>query len=113
MKIHNLTPHPITLVTLEGKDISFPPAMEPARIHSSFCPIDSFEVEGGEEVQLLMEEFGEIQFLPEPQEGVILLVSRMVAEVARDRQDLFFPVDLRRDKIGRITGAFGISWFTS
>lgn len=43
--------------------------------------------------------------LPAPQPGVAYIVSRVVAEAARGRDDLFIVDDAVRDGEGRIVGA--------
>ena len=42
--------------------------------------------------------------LPDPVPGVLLIVSRMVAEHTAGRDDLVFPDDLVRDESGAVTG---------
>lgn len=43
--------------------------------------------------------------LPEPEEGVLLVTSRVVASFRPDRTDLVWPDDLLRDEAGRVVGA--------
>lgn len=49
--------------------------------------------------------FGEVEGLPEPQEGTIFIVSALVAQALRGvRDDLVIPDDTVRDEQGRIIG---------
>jgi len=47
---------------------------------------------------------GEVTDLPAPEDGVILIVSRVLAQALPSRTDLRFPHDAVRDEQGRITG---------
>jgi hypothetical protein len=50
--------------------------------------------------------------LPEFQENVVIIVSRMVAEAHPERHDLVFPDSLTRDNKGNVIGcnALGSLW---
>lgn len=48
---------------------------------------------------------GQVENLPAPQPWVAYIVSRVVAEAARGRDDLFIVDDAVRDGEGRIVGA--------
>lgn len=50
--------------------------------------------------------YGEVTGLPEPEDGVLYIVSMMVLEACR-REDLIAPVDMVRDNTGRIIGCRG------
>lgn len=52
--------------------------------------------------------YGDITGLPEPQEGVIYIVSALVALAAR-REDVLFPGPAIRDAEGRIVACRGLS----
>lgn len=54
---------------------------------------------------LVLLALGEVTDLPDPEDGVILIVSRVVAQALPSRRDLWFPHDMVRDEQGRITGA--------
>jgi hypothetical protein len=53
--------------------------------------------------------FGRVYNLPEQEEGVVLIVSRPVAEARPDRHDLLFPGPGIRDDNGKIIGCRGLS----
>ena len=48
--------------------------------------------------------FGAVEGLPDPEEGVVWIVSRVVAEAAKERDDLLVTDDAVRDDQGRIIG---------
>jgi hypothetical protein len=45
---------------------------------------------------------GQVVDLPEPQDDTLYIVSRAVAEAARDRDDLVVPDNVIRDDQGRV-----------
>ena len=111
VRLRNLTPHPVTIVIPGGRSMTIPTDPEgPAR-----C-IPTTEVVG--KVMVITPDGGDVEFvpvrrtvmgavtgLPDPEPGVLLLVSRVVAEAARDRKDLVIVDDTVRDDQGRIIGA--------
>ncbi|MBY6277852.1 MAG: hypothetical protein CWE10_16985 [Symbiobacterium thermophilum] len=103
MRLVNLTPHPVTLI-VGDQTLTIPPEPTPARCSETRTVVGSVEVDGLE-VPVTRVGFGQVQGLPAPREGVLYVVSRMVAEACRDRADLVIPDDLVRDAEGRIIGA--------
>ena len=99
MKFINLTPHQIT-DALTG--VSFPPSGDVARVAATFSPAGEA---GG--VQLFRRTFGEVTGLPAPQDGVLLIVSALVADAAKDRTDLVSPGELVRNSDGQPIGCKG------
>jgi len=104
MKFLNLTPHPITIV--EGEQSTVYPVDGPA-------PRLAVEREalgqiGG--ISVVRSTMGEPTGLPEPQDGVIIIVSALVAEHASvaGRADLAYPGEAIRDPEGKIVGAKGL-----
>lgn len=85
-KLINLTRHNITLKQL-GTSYQFPISGEVARVTES----TNYIVRDG----LLLKEITDQRLvgLPEPNDEIVLIVSRVVAEHCR-RQDLLFPDDL-------------------
>lgn len=79
MKFINLTPHAIKLN--DGTEIA--PSGTIARVNSEYT-----EFNGNGVCQVV---FGDVQNLPAPQEGVLYIVSGMVAAAAKDRSDLVAP----------------------
>lgn len=124
-KIVNLTPHQINFIiryaleigrnelgtpkyVTEERSYSIPPSGVVARCKVDRQIIDSFileDVDGWDiTVPVTSARFGEVEGLPEPEEGVIYIVSNMVAQAVPDREDVFFPDDIVRDEHGNVIG---------
>ena len=117
MQLVNLTPHPINLAGdgVNGKDVyvSIAPAGTVARVE--------MDIEEGSEEELEVNGLfhfasvrlipGEIVGLPPVQEGVMYVVSNVVAQAAHAaaRKDVLVPYDLVRDRHGTIVGCRGFS----
>lgn len=96
----NYTSHEVTLFRSDGTTICIPPEGTEARARNVLEPIGEWEG-----IPLVRSSIGDVQDLPAPQPGVCLLVSQMVAAACPDRDDLFFPTNIRRDEKYRILGA--------
>ncbi|MGV2383702.1 MAG UNVERIFIED_CONTAM: hypothetical protein LOD86_00325 [Thermobifida fusca] len=91
MRIVNLTPHPVTLVTAGGDEVVVQPEATPARIPATTTPVG--DVNG---IPLVEEALGDANsVLPAPQPGVVYVVARPVAERA-NRPDLVVPTHVER-----------------
>ena len=88
LTIINLTPHAIKLNS--GKE--FPPSGMVARVSAKFSNVTSPELLR-EEIYVYRVEYGEIEGLPEPEEGKLYIVSAMVLEAGKRirRNDLLAP----------------------
>ena len=104
MKLMNFTPHPITIVD-DGA----------STLYSVDGPAPRLNVErealgrlGG--TSIVRSTMGEPTGLPDPQEGVVLIVSALVAEhpAVAHRRDLAYPGEAIRDPDGKIVGAKGL-----
>ena len=60
-------------------------------------------------IQCYTTSFGEVEGLPEPQPGTILVVSLLVKQAAGNRFDLASPGQLIRDEEGRPIGCDGLN----
>lgn len=101
MVIRNFTPHEVTLMPGEGKEEVRLPSCGSAR-----CLVERRQIGEIDGITLNTSVFGEVTGLPEPQEGVFFLVSRIVAEaMAGSREDLVVVDETVRDDEGRIIGA--------
>ena len=96
--IINLTPHTINVIN----SVTLPPSGEVARVEMVSSPTEP--IEG---IPSVRTEWGEVANLPEPVEGVVLLVSGMVAQ-AVPREDVVSPGELVRDEQGRPIGCRGL-----
>ena len=104
MAILNLTPHTITIIDAEGTEVAvFPPTGTVARAVQVDQPVG--EVEG---VKVVRTTFGDPTDLPDPREGVWLVVSLATANAAkaagRPVDDLLLTSSPVRDAAGRIIG---------
>ena len=70
-----------------------------ARCAQSNSPAGEFEG-----IALVAPSFGAVEGLPEPQEGVLFLVSALVRAAVPSRHDVASPGDLVRDPEGRVVG---------
>jgi hypothetical protein len=105
-KLVNLTPHPITLFLKDGRVI-FLPSEGVARVREVREDAGELELEDGITVPLCRKFLsGEVEGLPEPQEGTVYIVSLLAAQRAWElgRTDVVAPGDYVRDGEGRIIG---------
>lgn len=92
MRIVNLTPHPVTLVTIGGDEVVIQPEENPARIPTTSTPAG--EVNG---IPVVEEKMGDADsILPAPQPDTVFVVARPVAERASHRTDLVVPTNVER-----------------
>src|SRR5690606_19875169 len=92
MKIINLTPHAVTLVTASGDEVVIQPEENPARIPTTTTPAG--DVNG---IPVVVERLGDADRVrPEPQPGTVYVVARPVAERAGHRSDLLVPTRVER-----------------
>lgn len=98
MRFVNLTPHAIVVRIGESETFeTFEPSGSVARVASKSGyagHIDGIAIE--------RTEFGAVEGIPAPQEGVMYLVSGMVLDRA-GREDLVAPGTQVRDSTGRVT----------
>ena len=100
MDLVNLTPHTLNIHTDGGLRVL--PSDGLARVAS--VNTDAVPIE---DIPTVRTTPGEVTGLPDQQEGVIYIVSGMVAS-ASPRADVFSPGDLVRDDSGRPIGCKGL-----
>ena len=61
-------------------------------------------------VQMYRTVYGEVEGLPEEQDGVVVLVSMAVRQALPERKDLASPGSLRKDEAGQPTGCYGLNF---
>lgn len=105
MKIINLTPHPLTLVGNNGT-LNVLVSGQIARLAVTRQMLAPVMIDGIE-LPVTHPTLGDIIGLPDPQPGVLLVVSALVAEAA-GRRDVMSPGELIRDENGVIIGAKGL-----
>lgn len=106
MNIMNLTPHDVMFVDDNENVIrTIRPSGIPARVSARTVIVG--EIDG---IPVTKTEFGEIENLPDPEEGTIYIVSLAVAKSCPDRDDVFIPNESVRNEKGVIIGckSFGI-----
>ena len=100
----NLTPHDIRVVLDDGREINIPASGTVARVNATAKTVDT--ING---VPVVRTSFGDVQGLPEPQEGRIYIVSTLVLQaLGGQRNDVVAPdtgpQSVIRDESGRIVG---------
>lgn len=105
MEILNCTPHSLVFVDDAGKVIR---TVEPSgilpRVSSAVTIVGDIDGISDE-----VTSYGQVVGLPEKREGVIMVVSAMVAARLPDRDDIRIPGRQVRDDQGRIIGCRSLS----
>ena len=97
MQFKNLTPHDVNVETANGFIVRIPKS-EGAPTRLKQVDVNPFDVNG---VPCVVRQY-EQDNLPKQEEGILLIVSQMVAAANPMRRDLFYPGDMKRDLEGRI-----------
>lgn len=103
MELRNCTPHPLNIHLPDGSVRSLPPSGISPRVATVTSPAEPVD-----DVPVVTSRLGEVTGLPEPEAGVFLVVSQIVAG-ASGRPDLLFPGELVRDEAGRPVGCRGLA----
>jgi len=98
MIIKNLTPHDVTIITDNGV-ITIPVSGIVARVDIQAELY--IEING---IKVFKTKLLNTYDLPEPCENTVFIVSRMVAESCKNRNDLLIPNDSIRNEKGQIIG---------
>ena len=107
----NMTPHPVNLLTTEGEEIATFPSEGTIRLNKDSQRIGGFNV-NGHEVDLLHSEFSSGD-APSPGDGVIFIVSALVANAYPERTDFVMVENTVRDDNGRIIGCTAFASVTN
>lgn len=102
MRLLNLTPHSVTIVTDAGT-VEIPPSGEVARVAAEYADAGDLSFDG-QTVPVKTQRLGNPSGLPEPEADTMYLVSAMVRQAAPWRADLLSPGELIRDEKGQPTG---------
>ena len=100
----NLCPHQVDIIMQDGQVNSIKPSGQVARCAQSNVVLN--EIDG---IQITRQVMGEVQNLPDEIPGVLLIVSRIVAQAKPERHDLVVPGPLVRDQNGQPCGCQGLS----
>ena len=102
MEIINLTPHDVTVV-MDGRNRVLPRSGQVARVSVK----RQFNGNVGN-IPTFLEEYGEVEGLPEGFPEKIYVVSAMVRLAVAPRNDVFSPGELVRDAAGQPVGCRGL-----
>lgn len=86
MNMINLTPHVINVRRADGSELAFAPTAPAARVATS--QVEVSEVDG---IPVRRNTFGQVENLPEPQEGTVYIVSLVVLQAVAGRRDVVAP----------------------
>lgn len=101
----NLTPHPVLLWTDSAGTVRLPPSGRVVRCHTEPDHLlGTVQVDGHPVPLVINNVTPAVPGLPEPEEGVLFVVSRLVALATPHRRDMVFPHDPVRDHTGRTSG---------
>lgn len=109
-EIRNLTPHALNIRMADGSVITVE--------SSGLARCSQTTIRAGEVVtsqgtiEVTRVELGDVEGLPDPEPGVVFVVSRVVATatLGTARSDILIPGPLVRDDQGRVIGCDGLSW---
>lgn len=90
VKIVNLTPHAVTVMTKEGM-ITFEPSGTVARISTTAEPVGDLLTDHGSLPVVRIRCSGSPTGLPDPEPDTLYIVSRVVFDAVPDRCDLLVP----------------------
>ena len=102
--IKNCTPHKISVHTDTDTILEFPSCGIVPR-----CEQREYIIGEIDNIKITKQFFGDVTDLPEQEDGVYLIVSRLVAVAYPNRSDLLVPGPLVRDGEGKVVGCNGLS----
>ena len=107
----NLTPHPLFIKAQDGEYVTIPPSPDgAARVVYDRLPPEQVRIDGHEITVAVAGSPREIIGLPDPEEGVALIVAKAVSDAApASRGDLMSPGKLIRDEDGTVIGCDGLT----
>ncbi len=93
MQIVNLTPHPISVATVDGEILAtFQPSGVLARVATDRVAVPSVEAVGGRHFPVFKQVMGDVEGLPAQTDGVTYLVSLpCITALAGTRSDCVAP----------------------
>lgn len=106
MKFVNLTPHLLVIQRNDGTTMSLSKPEDGTVIPRVSTASREHSVEDG--VSLRVTTYGDVDGLPDQEDGVTLIVSGMVLDAARHRGDLAAPGELFRGADGQPIGCIGL-----
>ena len=105
MEFINLCPHKVDILREDGSVLTLQPSGIVPR-----CSQTEVKVTSVNGIAVTRQTYGEVYDLPDPEEGILYIVSRMVAAAMPNRSDLLIPGPVFRDpETGNPTGCRGLS----
>lgn len=104
MQIVNKTPHALNVSLADGSVRTIQPTLPAPRVSTkriALDPVDGIPVDAVE--------YGAVVDLPDAVDGVVLVVSALVASACKGRSDLLIVGEAVRDADGKIIGCKGLS----
>ena len=98
VRIKNHTPHPVCVCCEVIK-----PQPNPARVKQEVKEIETISFHG-KEIPITVSTYSDGVYIPARKDGIIHVVSKIVAEAYPDRDDFVIPNEIERDENGNITG---------
>lgn len=108
IKIVNLTPHAINFIGENGEIMLTVESSGVARAAQTRKTI-GYAGMGDFKIPINHSKYGEVENLPDPQNGVIYIVSALTAQAVPNRSDVFITDDAVRDESGRVIGCKAIA----
>ncbi len=109
-KLINLTPHALNIKTSDGQVLKLDPSGDVARVNTINKPVFSLDTGNNDTfIPVHVVLFGDVIGLPSPQDGVFLIVSRIVKNAVPTRRDVLVPGAPIRNDDGVIIGADGLT----
>lgn len=106
-KLVNLIPHDINII-VDGVNIVIPRSGIITRVSTTEEVVELLQV-NGITVPIKKVSYGDIKYLPDPIKGTKFIVSALVANAAKDRDDLLITYDAIRDDSGSIIGCASLA----
>ena len=108
VRLINRTPHRVDLIGDDGRIVSIQPESAPIRLAVERTVVETLTI-GSVPIPICRTTVVAGDGPPEPVEGSLFIVSRLVADAYPDRSDLVVPDRLVRDADGVVLGARGLS----
>ena len=100
----NLTPHAVNVISDDNSIATTIPASgNVARCSQTIDIVGALTLDSVV-IPISASSYGEVVDLPDPQDGVYYIVSRLVMSACPARQDLLVPNDLVRNDAGQVIG---------
>ena len=103
VKFYNCCPHDVVIILQDGSAVTFNKCDTPARVYNDINTVFNIN-----KVPILQRSGGNVINLPEPQDGVLYIVSEIVQKARPDRADLLCPGPTIKNEFNVILGCSGL-----